>query len=407
MSQKPFSFSRFFKPWGITSTGPLDLLILQPTPFCNLACDYCYLPDKSSTKKMPMQVIEAALKRAFDSGLIHEKFTVVWHSGEPLAAGLSFYKEAFALIERMRPKHIKIEHSLQTNGTIISDEWCELFKEYQVKVGVSVDGPEFLHDRHRKTKSGHGTHAKVMRGIQLLQKHGLDVHTISVLTREALEYPDEMFEFFLNSDIRSAGFNIEEKEGVNTNSSLEEGATEEKYKNFMSRIYDLNKGTENRLRIRELHTAKESIRYWNPAGGKMSQIVGLQENSPFKIISVDHDGFFSTFSPELLGMPTEKYGKFTLGNVLLDSFEDAARSAKFRDIARDIKAGIRNCEKTCAYFAVCGGGSPANKLYENGSFESTETFYCRMQKKANIDMVLDKLESELQVQSTEKAAVGA
>ena len=116
-----------------------------------------------------------------------------------------------------------------------------------------------------------------------------------------------------------------------------------------------------------------------------------QETAPFAILSVDYRGNFASFSPELLGLPSRHYGDFLLGNVFADSLESAARGPRFAAIHRDIVAGIERCRGECPYFALCGGGAPANKYFENGSFDSTETLFCRFYRKSLADVLLDKL----------------
>jgi uncharacterized protein len=106
---------------------------------------------------------------------------------------------------------------------------------------------------------------------------------------------------------------------------------------------------------------------------------------------VDHRGNFASFSPELLGLGSAHYGDFFLGNVETDSLAAAARSPRFAAIHRDIVAGVEQCRRECPYFPFCGGGAPVNKYCENGSFASTETLFCRLNRQARLDVLLDKL----------------
>jgi uncharacterized protein len=118
---------------------------------------------------------------------------------------------------------------------------------------------------------------------------------------------------------------------------------------------------------------------------------------PFDIISIAYDGSVSTFSPELLGMKSEVYGDFTFGNVQKDQFSEMASDNKFQRVLKDIKAGVSLCAKECEYFSFCGGGAPSNKYYENGTFVSAETMFCRYTIKTPIDIILEDLESSLGV----------
>jgi uncharacterized protein len=140
--------------------------------------------------------------------------------------------------------------------------------------------------------------------------------------------------------------------------------------------------------VRELHGATATI-----FGAGEGMPIRSHEIAPLAIISVDCEGRFSSFSPELLGLKSEQYGDFEFGRVQTDSFRAAAQTDKFRAIQADIDAGVEQCRQTCPYFKYCGGGAPVNKYFENGAFNSTETMFCRLSKQAVIDVVLTKLEN--------------
>src|SRR5262245_37581909 len=131
--------------------GPLQLLVLQPTPFCNLDCSYCYLPDRGDTRRMSLETLDRALRWVADSGLVREPFSLLWHAGEPLVVPVAWYEEAAALLRRYGEGQPPVTQSVQTNATLIDKEWCGYFRRRDIEVGVSVDGPAFLHDRHRRT----------------------------------------------------------------------------------------------------------------------------------------------------------------------------------------------------------------------------------------------------------------
>lgn len=372
------------------SPGTLDLLIIQPTPFCNLDCDYCYLPFRQSKQQIAQEILEKIFSRAFESAAAGDHFTVVWHAGEPLVLPIEFYRDALDLIAKYNRRDVDVSHSFQTNGTLITPEWCDFIREHHLRIGVSVDGPEFLHDRHRKTRSGRGTWSRVVRGIAMLHKHGVPFHVITVLTKDSLDHPDEMFEFYREHNIRRIGFNVEEIEGINRSSSLLAPDASERFTAFLSRFYDLVDGSPEPFNVREFDTATSVIM----AGGLTESAQG-QQTTPFAIISVDCRGNFSTFSPELLGLSSPDYGDFAFGNVVTDTFDSILSKPKFAAVARDIDAGIRRCRETCEYFDYCGGGAPVNKYFENDSFDSTETMFCRLSKQAVLNVVLAKLEAKV------------
>ncbi len=135
----------------------IETVVVQPTPFCNIQCSYCYLPQRNLKTVMGQSTIALLFAKIFASGWTSQGLTVIWHAGEPLVVPISFYQTAFAAIEAARPASLQLRHSFQTNGMLITPEWCELFKQWDVGVGVSIDGPKHLHDAHRVTRSGGGS----------------------------------------------------------------------------------------------------------------------------------------------------------------------------------------------------------------------------------------------------------
>ena len=373
--------------------GGVELLIIQPSPFCNINCDYCYLPERDSHNRMSISTFKQTIERLLADGLIGERLSIVWHAGEPLALPLSFYKEAFETLSSLVDPG-KIGHSMQTNGMLINDEWCNFIRAHGIRLGLSIDGPAFIHDAHRKTRNGKGTHAQVMRNVELLRKRGIDFHVIAVVTEQALNFADEVFQFFLDLGVRQVGFNIEELEGVNRTSSMTNNAIDERVRAFFRRIYELQKSSNGAIQVREFDRAYQAIALApignDPDSGKLNNQV-----APFAITSIGYDGSLSTFSPELLGMKSTDYGDFTFGNVVNDRFSEVAASDKFQRVLKDITDGVSRCAAECEYFSFCGGGAPSNKYYENGSFASTETLFCRYTIKTPIDIVLADLESSL------------
>jgi uncharacterized protein len=366
------------EPW-------ISLLVLQPSPFCNIDCDYCYLPNRTSTRRMAMSVLEKAIEKTFASDLVRGELTIVWHAGEPLAVPISWYEEALGVIERVAPPDPPIRHSIQSNGTLLNPAWCDFLKRERICIGLSIDGPAFLHDAHRKTRKGTGTHAAGLRGLRLLREQGIPFHIIAVITREALGHAEEIYDFFEGEGVERLGFNIEEVECDHATSSLDAGH-DDRVRDFYETIYRLQKERRT-ITIREFAEVEQKIR----SGFSLREFDFPWFNEqvrPFGIVSVDCEGNFSTYSPELLGMTLDPYGPFAFGNVMKQHFSDALETPKFRQVLADIQTGIARCAATCAYYGYCGGGAPANKYYENGSFASTQTMYCRYSIQLPLDIVL-------------------
>jgi uncharacterized protein len=373
----------------------LEILVLQPTPFCNIDCDYCYLANRSSTQRMSLDTIKASVRMVLDGGLVNERLCVVWHAGEPLALPVRYYQEAFSAIEREVQGKFDISHSFQSNGTLIDDLWCEFLQKEHVRIGISIDGPAFLHDRHRKTRQGKPTHAQTMIGAEKLRQHGIPFHVIAVVSSDGLDHPEAVFRFFETLGVREVGFNVEELEGNHSFSSLTPEMTTDRVEKFWTRLYELYESSKGTVQIREFEKATRAIltsqqnASWREVAKQNDQVM------PFRILSVDCQGRISTFSPELLGVQESRYGDFVFGQVREHDLMAIRESKEFQRVASDVMRGVQECSRTCEYFSVCGGGAPSNKYFENRSLSSTTTMYCRASIQLPTQVVLKGLEAKL------------
>ena len=167
---------------------------------CNMACDYCYYLEKSTLyQHTPRHFISEALLEKFIKVYIESQTTnevlFTWHGGEPLLRPISFYQKVVLLQQRYAKGHA-IDNVIQTNGTLLNDQWCEFFASNGWLVGVSIDGPQPFHDEYRRTRNMEPTFAKVMEGIQLLNKHGVQWNAMAVINDYNGVHPLEFYNFF-------------------------------------------------------------------------------------------------------------------------------------------------------------------------------------------------------------------
>lgn len=166
---------------------------------CNLNCSYCFFLDKErlypgSRFRMSDEVLEQYLKQLIE-GHRTKEVTVAWQGGEPTIMGLNFYRRAIAIQEKYKKPGMVFENTIQTNGTLLNDEWCEFLKEHHYLVGLSIDGPREMHDANRVDKGGGPTFDKVMRGLRLLQKHGVDFNILTTINAQNGDHPREVYRF--------------------------------------------------------------------------------------------------------------------------------------------------------------------------------------------------------------------
>ncbi|MBS0320741.1 MAG: GRRM system radical SAM/SPASM domain protein [Proteobacteria bacterium] len=367
----------------VRGTPVTSVVVVQPTPFCNINCSYCYLPDRADASTMADDTLRALFGKLFTSGWAAPQVTVIWHAGEPLVMPVAWYERAFALIESLRPPDVGIHHSFQTNGTLLTRAWCDLFKRWHVGVGVSIDGPRRFNDAHRVGRDGRSTYDKVIAGIRLLHAEAVPFHVISVLTDASLGAADEMLAFYRAERIDEVCFNVEESEGSHVSALFASAAPGARFRAFLEQFWREARRAGDIAFIREVDGMIPRV--FRPEGGTMHNV----QVEPFAMLNVDCHGNVATYSPELLGLGNAAYGDFIVGNVNVDTLEAMRASPVLAAMARDIDAGVEQCRATCDYFAVCGGGAPINKLTENGSFASTATGFCELTQKIPADIVLD------------------
>ena len=179
-------------------------------PVCNLACEYCFYLEKKAlfgegeNFRMPDTILSAFIQ----DYIVSQPTPVVefvWHGGEPTLAGLDFFRK---VVREQKPYAAEktIRNSLQTNGTLLTDEWCAFLKKNNFMVGISLDGPREIHDAYRRTRAGKGTFADVMRGLKLLQNHGVDYNVLACVARDTAKKPLEVYSFMKSEGIEYIQF---------------------------------------------------------------------------------------------------------------------------------------------------------------------------------------------------------
>ncbi|HEX2773367.1 MAG TPA: cyclophane-forming radical SAM peptide maturase AmcB [Micromonosporaceae bacterium] len=347
-------------------------VVMQPTTLCNLDCAYCYLPLRSADRRMPVAVA-AAVAAPVNEWARDRRFSVVWHGGEPLAAG----REHLAAL--MAPFDPDVEHHIQTNATLIDDAWCAFFAEHQVRVSVSVDGPR---DRNgeRVGRGGRPAYDRIMRGVAALRRHGIPFSALCVVSRPEPALAGELYEYFLDLGCDVLGVNVEEREGVNTRGNAHPA---DSVRGFWAELVAAWR-RDPRIHLREVEW---SLRYVaSVLDGTADDILPRQLDP---IPTIAHDGSVVLLSPELAGFSDPRYGDFSSGNVLHTPLADLLASAAATPWVDEFLRGVEACRATCEYFGFCGGAHAANRYFEHGRFDTTETNHCRNSKMRLLEGVLD------------------
>ncbi|PYC73385.1 radical SAM/SPASM domain-containing protein [Micromonospora arborensis] len=347
-------------------------VVMQPTTLCNLDCAYCYLPFRAADRRMPVSVAEA-VAAAVEPWAAAGRFSVVWHGGEPLAAGREHLADLIA------PFGPEVEHHVQTNATLIDDDWCDFFARHEVRVSVSVDGPR-ARNGDRVNRGGQPAYDRILRGVAALRRRGLPFSALAVVSRPEPGLATELYDYFLELGCDVLGINIEETEGVNTRDNSHDPAA---VTGFWAELVAAWR-REPRIHLREIEW---SLRY--AAAVLNNSADGVLPRRLDPIPTIGHDGSVTVLSPELAGFTDPRYGDFSSGNVLTTPLAEILSGAAATPWVGEFLAGVEACRASCPYFGFCGGGHAANRYFELGRFDGTETEHCRNSKIRLLEGVLE------------------
>jgi uncharacterized protein len=344
-------------------------ILIQPTTLCNLDCAYCYLPHRAEDRRMSVPVAEAAAATVNDWAQRVDRFSVVWHGGEPLAAGRDHLA---ALMSRFRG----VEHHIQTNATLIDDAWCEFFLEHEIEVGVSIDGPA-ARTALRVDRAGRPAYDRILRGVSALRRHGIRFAVICVVSDPAPGLAGELYRYFRELGCYWLGINIEEREGVNARDNTRAEAAVREFWAELTAAWVADPGIELREIEWTLHYLAAAVR------GEADTVLPRRRDP---VPTVGYDGGVVLFSPELAG-----FAEFSLGNVLTTPLAElvAGTAASPTGWVAEYLAGVERCRSSCRYFGFCGGAHASNRYFELGRFDATETEHCRNTKIRLLEGVLD------------------
>jgi uncharacterized protein len=186
-------------------------IVAKPTgPLCNLNCEYCFYLEKQALFSPGEQYrMTDDVLSAFITNYITSQPTsvveFVWQGGEPTLLGVDFFKRVIE-IQKQFSGTKTITNSLQTNGTLLNDEWCVFLKKHNFMIGISIDGPQKVHDRYRRDRKGKGTFDRAMRGLRLLQKHKVEYNVLASVARETAQYPQDVYRFFKDQSVEFIQF---------------------------------------------------------------------------------------------------------------------------------------------------------------------------------------------------------
>ncbi len=334
---------------------------------CNLNCTYCFylekelLFDRTSRFRMSDEVLEAYVRQQIE-GQRGSEASFAWQGGEPTLMGLDFFKKAVALQHRYANGRA-IHNAFQTNGVLLDDAWGEFLHRERFLVGLSIDGPQELHDLYRVDKGGKPTFDKVMRGIEVLQRHRVDFNTLSVVHRESARRPLEVYEFLKSIGSTHMQFiPLVDRIGV-TDQVAAWSVIAEDYGTFLSTIWDTWVRRDVGRIFVQLFDVMLGVWMGQPAG------LCLFRETCGDAVVLEHNG--DVYSCDHFVTPRHR-----LGNLLDQSLGDIVRDVPQRQFGQAKADTLPQYCRDCEVRFACHGECPKNRFINTPAGEPGLNYLC-------------------------------
>jgi uncharacterized protein len=344
---------------------PLYVMLKPAGARCNLRCSYCYYLDKknlypeTASCRLSDELLEKFTRDYLESQTM-QQVLFTWHGGEALLRNIAFYKKALALQKRYG-RGRQIDNCIQTNGVLLTGEWCRFLKDNHFLVGISIDGPEHCHDRYRRGINNEPTFQQVMRGVELLQKHGVEYNAMAVVNDYNGNCPLEFYRFFKSIDCRFIQF-TPVVEQINGNPATW-NVTPSQWGDFLITIFE--EWVRNDVGQFFIQYFDSTLANWmgvEPGNCTLSRYCGHAGVMEFNgdLYSCDH--FVS---------PSYKLGNIrqkTLTEMMYSPEQETFGADKYRRLPEQCKA--------CDVLFACHGECPKNRISRTKTGEEHLNYLC-------------------------------
>lgn len=341
--------------------------IVKVVEGCNLRCRYCYAGNfqELQIRVMPLPILEKLTKNMLECGAARVEFC--WHGGEPLLAGREFYEHALYYQQKYMQPGQHVINAMQSNGTLLTNEWLDFLTSNDMGVGISIDGPASIHDVQRPFADGSGSSSAVIKAIQMWQEKTGGISVLCVVTKDSVRQPELLFDSLIDFGITSMDFLPCSKISKATGSIFRDGVSPQEYGEFMNRVFDSWWARNDpSIRIRFFENVLQGLLGGRPSLCKFTR-------SCAKFFTFDVDG---TVYPcdDYLGI-----GDFAYGNIMDLDIHDILVSEKrqrFISLVEDVAPNCRNCN----WFSLCNGGCSFYRYMSRGRFNDVN-YYCAARRK--------------------------
>lgn len=336
---------------------------------CNLACDYCYYSHCGGQPKTVQRIAPHVLDSFIRDYMSQSAGTAsfAWQGGEPLLAGLPFFEEVVSLQARYAPPGTSIGNAVQTNGTLITEEWARFLKHYNFLVGVSIDGPKSIHDARRVTHAGGGSFDRVMRGVAHLNRYNVEYNVLTVIHSGNIKRVKELMDFYRENDFSWVQFlpaMAFSAQGIEQTGTYE--VTPKEYGEFLCETFDYWYGEEYpRFSIRLFDSVLSMYMNRDPGYCVLSKTCGQT-----LILEQNGDAYPCDFF---------MHSDWKLGNVAEQSIAELLASPAMHRFSA-LKPNLPVECQVCQWKSVCYGGCPRNRVYGEGG-EVAPDYFCSAYKR--------------------------
>ncbi|WP_337792734.1 anaerobic sulfatase-maturation protein [Phocaeicola plebeius] len=361
---------------------PLYVMTKPVGAICNLACKYCYYLEKTNLYKentskfvMSDSLLEKFIEEYINSQTMPQVL-FTWHGGETLMRPLSFYQKVVEL-QKKYANGRTIDNCIQTNGTLLNDEWCEFFHDNHWLVGISIDGPQEFHDEYRKNKQGKPSFMKVMQGIHLLNKHQVEWNAMAVVNDYNADYPLEFYHFFKELGCHYIQFTpIVERihphaDGRHLAHVLQKdekladfSVSPEQWGNFLCTIFD--EWVKNDVGEYFIQIFDSTLANW----------MGAQPGVCTMAPTCGHAGVME-FNGDVYSCDHFVFPEFKLGNIYEKSLIEMMYSEKQIQFGQQKRDSLPNKCKECNYLFACNGECPKNRFLTTENGEPGLNYLCK------------------------------
>lgn len=340
-----------------------SLLIKPASALCNLDCAYCFYLDRETdpyaglpARKMTSATVERLVRGFLDYS--YPNSTFAFQGGEPTLCGLEFFEQLTEFQVKYGRDGQNVSNAMQTNGMFIDDAWCGLFKNYNWLIGISIDGPEAVHDLYRKNRGGAGTWRRVMQSIETMKKHKVEFNVLCVVSQANVGKAREIYRFYRSIGVDNLQF-IPLSEFGPDGSALPFTVTPAEYGKFLCEMFDLWWPHRRKMRIRFFDNLAEAL------AGQMPGACTLQETcDSYVVVEYNGDVYPCDFFVE---------GAWKLGNLTEDSFDTIARRRLRIEFSEKKQIRHPACD-ACEYETICWRGCPHTRRAPRGQFGDLDYF---------------------------------